>query len=66
LTDLPVTDKMKRRPCYDRALRRRHLMPLNPPTEAEKQDAILILRDSWLWADEITEEAFRIFEEAGH
>lgn len=62
---LPETTKMKRRPVYERFLRRRHHMPLDSPTEIEKSDAIKILRDKQLWADEIYEEAERIFQEAG-
>lgn len=62
---IPETDKMPRRPVYDRYLRRRHHMPLGPPSEPEKQDAIRVLEQSYLWIDEITEEAFRILDEAG-
>jgi hypothetical protein len=53
---------VQRRPVFERYLRRKHYMRLDPPTEAEKRDAILILRDTW--EDELTEEAFRIFDEA--
>ncbi len=60
---LPVSTKLIRRPVYERALRRKHHMPLDPPTDAEKRDAILILRESDLWIDEIAEEAFRILDE---
>lgn len=62
---IPETDKFLRRPVYERYLKRKHLMPLEPPTEEEKSDAIRILRDEWLWAPEMYEEAERIFQEAG-
>jgi len=61
---IPETDKMPRRPVFERYLMRKHHMPLEPPTEAEKQDAIRVLADAWLWADEISEEAQRILDEA--
>lgn len=62
---IPETDKFLRRPVYERFLKRKHFMPLDAPTEIEKSDAIRILRDDWLWADEITEEALRILDEVG-
>lgn len=62
---IPETDKFLRRPVYERYLRRHHHMPLDPPTEAEQSDAISILKDEWLWSDEINEEAFRILDESG-
>lgn len=62
---IPATDKFFRRPVYERFLRRRHHMPLDPPTDLEKSDAIKILRDEQLWSDEIYEEAELIFKEAG-
>lgn len=62
---IPETDKFLRRPVYERFLKRKHFMPLDPPSEIEKSDAIRILRDEWLWADELYEEAERIFMEAG-
>jgi hypothetical protein len=61
--ELPVSDQVRRRPVYDRLLRRRHHMPLDPPNEAERRDAILVLRDPW--EDDIAEEALRILDEAG-
>jgi hypothetical protein len=64
MSDLPVSERVLPRPVFARYLRRRKRMWLGPPTEEEKSDAILILRDSWLWADVITEEAERIFAEA--
>ena len=58
MPDLPATDQMKPRPVWARAVRRSQLahatrqmgvngasVPLGAPTEEEKQDAILILRD---------------------
>ena len=62
---IPETDKLTRRPVYERYLRRRHHMPLGAPTEDEKRDAIRVLEQSYLWIDDITEEAFRILDEAG-
>jgi len=56
---------MPRRPVYERYLRRRHHMPLDPPSEAEKSDAIRILNEPYLWIDEISDEAFRILDECG-
>ena len=53
----------ERRPVYERYLRRKHQMPLYPPTEEEKGDAIRILQTNW--DDDINEEALRIFDEAG-
>jgi len=61
---LPVTDKWKPRPVYLRWLKRKHHMPLGSPTEIEKSDAIRVLKDAWLWSDEITDEAEKIFMEA--
>jgi hypothetical protein len=64
LVDIPVTDHVKRRPVFNRYLRRKHYMlPLEPPTEDEKRDAIRILSETW--EDELTEEALRILDEAG-
>jgi hypothetical protein len=60
---IPVTDKVVRRPIYERLLRRKHHMPLDPPNEAERRDAILILADPW--DDELTVEALRVLDEAG-
>jgi len=58
---LPHTESMRPKPVYARYLRRKHHMPLDEPTEEERADAIRILRDDWLWADEILDEAFTIF-----
>lgn len=62
--DLPETDKFGQRPVFARYLRRLNRLPLDPPTDSEKRDAIAILRDSYLWADVLTDEAERIFAEA--
>lgn len=62
MTPSPITTQHRRRPVYDRLLRRKHAMALEPPTEAEKRDAILILEDTW--EDELSEEALRILDEA--
>ena len=44
---------------------RKHSMPLEPPTAEEHADAVRILADPYLWADEITAEAERILDESG-
>jgi hypothetical protein len=64
LGSLPHTESMRPKPVYARYLRRKHHMPLGEPSEEERSDAIRILRDDWLWADEITTEAFRILDES--
>lgn len=61
--DIPVTDKIHPRPVYRRFLRRMAFVDLDPPTEDEIRDAILILADPW--EDYLQHEAFRIFDEAG-
>ena len=66
--DLPRTQALRPRPVWARHLRRSllNLEELDPPTEAEKQDAIKVLRDPdnagvpGLWI-----EAHFIFDEAG-
>jgi hypothetical protein len=65
MSDLPATDKMKPTPVYARYLQRKHHMPLDPPSEAEQQDAIRVLAEPDLWIDEISEEAQKILDEAG-
>lgn len=65
--DLPRTDKLRARPVWQRHLRRtmRNFAEMDPPTDAEKRDAIKVLRDPdnaavpGLWV-----EAHRIFEDA--
>ena len=59
---IPVTDSIPRRPVYERFLLRKHCLPLEPPSEEEKRDAIRILADPW--EDDLTEEALRILDEA--
>ena len=65
MSELPLTEQMPRRPIYERYLQRKHHMPLDLPSEAEKRDAIAILRDEWLWADVLNGEALRVLDEAG-
>lgn len=60
---MPPTDKIQRRPVYERYLRRKHHMPLAPPTDEERRDAIRILHDTW--EDDLTVEALRILDECG-
>lgn len=62
MASLSESDKIRPGPVYQRYLMRKHHMPLDPPTEVEKRAAIRILRDPW--EDEVSLEAFRIFEEA--
>lgn len=62
MTDIPETTKMPRRPVYERMLRRKHHLPLDPPTDEEKSDAIRVLRDSW--DDDLNVEALRIMGES--
>lgn len=65
--DLPKTEKLRPRPVWMRHLRRtmRNFAEMDPPTEAEKRDAIKVLRDPdnagvpGLWV-----EAHNIFLEA--
>ena len=64
MSDWPVTDRMKPRPVYLRYVRRRNGFPLDPPSDAEKSDAIRLLAEPYMWADEVGDEAFRIFMEA--
>lgn len=60
--NLPPTEKISRRPVYERFLRRKHHMRLDPPTEAEIEDARALLAERW--QDDLTEEAWRVLEES--
>lgn len=60
MSELP-TEHILRRPVYDRYLRRKHLMPLEPPTRDEIADARLALDDEW--DDDVRDEAVRILAE---
>ena len=69
MSDWPVTDKIRPRPVYARYVARRlwrlgNGPPLPPPTDLEKSDAIRILAEPFMWADEVSDEAWRIFMEA--
>lgn len=63
MSAIPISDAVKPRPVLLRQIRRIELLPLLPPTEAAKSDAIAILREGdethplWL-------EACRIWHEA--
>jgi hypothetical protein len=57
-----IASQFPRRPVYHRYLMRKHQMQLAPPSEEEKRDAILILKDPY--EDELSEEALRILDEA--
>lgn len=59
--NLPPTEKISRRPVYERFLRRKHHMRLDPPTETEIWDARALLAEPW--QDELTEEARRVLKE---
>lgn len=58
---IPETDRIKPRPVRARYLRRQAGLPVGPPTEAEKQDAIAVLRDfpTWEKLDEMLLEVGR-------
>lgn len=60
---IPISDQVTLRPVYRRHLMRKHHMPLEPPTDREKRDAIRLLRDAW--EDDVAVEALRILDEAG-
>lgn len=65
--DLPKTDKLRPRPVWARHLKRAmlNLQDMDPPNDAEKHDAIKVLRDTdnagvpGLWV-----EAHRILDES--
>lgn len=60
--NIPYTDKLPRRPVYERLLKRRHFMPLDPPTRREYEDALNVLVENE--RDELEEEALRIIRES--
>jgi len=67
---LPVTTRYRPRPVLARETKRMFGRPLPPPTEAEKADAIEVLRDGpdFLdepWRDYLYDAAERILDEAG-
>ena len=67
--DWPVTKRFQPRPVYARYVARRlwklgNGPPLTAPTDEEKSDAIRILAEPFMWADEVSDEAWRIFMEA--
>lgn len=68
INDLPVTESQKLRPVYERYLMRKHHMPLDPPTDEEKQDAIKVLDEChpavWDIDELLLIEAELIFAEA--
>lgn len=66
---LPATKRIHQRPVMRRALRRMlGFPPLGPPTNAEKRDAIMILRDGPVTEhpadDPLYREAERILHES--
>jgi hypothetical protein len=69
--NLRPSKRIRLRPVTRRALRRMQLgsLPLGPPTNAEKRDAILILRDGPVTEhpadDPLYREAERILHESG-
>jgi hypothetical protein len=69
MSSLPVSEAVKIRPVYRRYLHRKHCLPLYPPSEQEKADAIKVLQECYppVWAiDELLlAEAERIFNEGG-
>lgn len=69
MTDaLPESKFIKPRPVYKRFLERMHFMPLDPPTEEEIADAIMVMKNLFPPVLEIDEvllaEAERIMVEA--
>lgn len=66
---VPGTTVMRARPVWARYLRRRRMEPMFPPTDAEKHDAIVVLREGAMRDGEIGgddalyHEAERIFLE---
>ena len=74
-TQIPETHTMALRPVFERLLERKQADDeLPPPTEAEKRDAIRVLKENWrddpccTWprtAHALYEEAERILDEAG-
>jgi len=67
---LPQTEHFRPRPVMSRLLRRWTTFTAMPlPTEEEKADAILVLKEGWVADhpkhDPLYMEAFTIFEEAG-
>lgn len=64
---LPVSDSIKKRPVWERRQRRIYMQDqLEPPTDEEKHDAILVLADPSYERDApaVWQEATRIFLEA--
>ena len=66
--DLPITEHFKPRPVAARYARRVSEHRVDPPTEEEKRDAILVLKEGPFAVephyDKLYAEAERIFEEA--
>lgn len=67
VADIRETRSMPARPVWDRA-RRRQMETLGPPTDVERHDAILVLRESVGWGDSLSErmlvtEAQRIMDD---
>lgn len=58
---IPVSDKIIRRPVYERMLKRKHHMPLEPPTRREYEDAMQVLIEDE--RDELEVEAIEIIRE---
>jgi hypothetical protein len=77
MTTIPNTDSIEARPVYKRLVRRHAGFTMFPPTEGEKHDAILVLRDGEQWGgglsfdgdlldgvDPLVVEAQRIMDES--
>ena len=71
IDDLPVSESIAPRPVWARHLRRQEIRELLPPSDAEKHDAILVLRDGYDGTNPIVRyetllhaEAQRIMDEA--
>lgn len=59
--NIPETTFMPRRPVYERLLKRKHFMPLKPPTRREYEDALDVLIEDE--RDELEAEAIEIIRE---
>lgn len=59
---IPISTAIKPRPVLVRLMRRVELLPLLPPTDAQKSDAIALLRDGDE-GDPLYREACRIWFE---
>lgn len=68
MSDIPITDKVRIRPVYQRYLEDKHQTIEGPPSEEEKADAIKVMKELYPPVWEIDEilltAAEKIFMEA--